>query len=72
MPAAPLYVKSISLLGVRTTTPAARRRFWDLVADGFRLPPGLVEEIPLSEAAAAQTKITTGDHLGHTVLTPER
>ncbi len=72
VPAAPLYVKSISLLGVRTTTPAARRRFWDLVADGFRLPPGLVEEMPLAEAAAAQRKITTGDHLGHTVLTPER
>ncbi len=70
VPAAPLYVRNISLLGVRTTTPAARRRFWDLVADGFRLPAGLIEALPLAEAATAQAKITTGDHLGHTVLTP--
>jgi D-arabinose 1-dehydrogenase-like Zn-dependent alcohol dehydrogenase len=70
VPAAPLYVKSISLLGVRTTTPQARGRFWDLVADGFRLPPGLIEEMPLEEAATAQAKIIAGNHLGHTLLTP--
>ena len=69
VPAAPLYVKSISLLGVRTTTPAARGRFWELVAGGFRLPAGLIEELPLEQAAAAQARITTGAHLGHTVLT---
>ena len=71
VPAAPLYVKSISLLGVRTTTPADRGRFWDLVADGFRLPPR-----PDRGAAAGakrrrrRRRSIAGTHLGHTLLTP--
>jgi L-gulonate 5-dehydrogenase len=69
VPAAPLYVKSISLLGVRTTTPADRRRLWQLVDDGFRLPAGSIEEMPLEQAAAAHTRIATGAQRGHTVLT---
>jgi D-arabinose 1-dehydrogenase-like Zn-dependent alcohol dehydrogenase len=68
VPAAPLYTKSISLLGVRTTTPADRRRFWDHVASGFRLPPGLVEEMPLQQAAEAHARIAAGAQLGHVVL----
>lgn len=69
VPAAPLYVKSISLLGVRTTTPRDDRRFWELVGDGFRLPPGLVHELPLEQVAEAHALISAGAHLGHTVLT---
>jgi L-gulonate 5-dehydrogenase len=69
VPAAPLYTKSISLLGVRTTTPADRRRFWELVDAGFRLPAGSVQELPLEQAAQAHAQITAGTHLGHTVLT---
>jgi len=69
VPAAPLYVKSISLLGVRTAAHAARDRFWTLVAEGFRHPPGLVREMPLERAAEAQATIAAGSHLGHTVLT---
>jgi L-gulonate 5-dehydrogenase len=71
VPAGPLYVKSVSLLGVRTAAHAVRGRFWQLVADGFRLPPGLIREMPLAEAAAAQEMIGGGAHLGHTVLTNE-
>jgi D-arabinose 1-dehydrogenase-like Zn-dependent alcohol dehydrogenase len=69
VPAAPLYVKSISLLGVRTTTPRGDRRFWQLVADGFRLPPALVHEMPLEAVADAHARIAAGTQLGHTVLT---
>jgi L-gulonate 5-dehydrogenase len=69
VPAAPLYVKSISLLGVRTTTPADRRRMWDLVAGGFRLPAGLIEELPLEDAAEAHARIQEGSQRGHLVLT---
>jgi L-gulonate 5-dehydrogenase len=69
VPAAPLYVKSISLLGVRTTTPADRRRLYQLVDDGFRLPAGSIEELPLEQAVEAHTRIASGAQRGHTVLT---
>lgn len=69
VPAGPLYVKSISLLGVRTTTPADRRRLWQLVDDGFRLPTGSIEELPLEQAVEAHNRIQTGTQRGHTVLT---
>ena len=70
-PAAPLYVKSISLLGVRTTTPADRRRLWDLVDAGFRLPDGSIAELPLEQAAEAHARIQSGAQHGHTLLTVE-
>ncbi|HVW45781.1 MAG TPA: alcohol dehydrogenase catalytic domain-containing protein [Solirubrobacterales bacterium] len=69
VPAGPLYVKSISLLGVRTTTPADRRRLWELVDAGFRLPLGSIAEMPLEEAAAAHALIRRGGQHGHTILT---
>lgn len=69
VPAVPLYVKSISLLGTRTSPQATDDRFWELVADGFRLPPDLVHELPLERAAEAHAQIAAGTQLGHTVLT---
>jgi L-gulonate 5-dehydrogenase len=69
VPAAPLYVKSISLLGVRTTTPADRRRLWELVDAGFRLPAGSIAELPLERAVEAHTRIQSGAQHGHTLLT---
>lgn len=69
VPAGPLYVKSISLLGVRTTTPRDDRRFWELVAAGFRLPAGLVHALPLERVAEAHAMIAAGTHRAHTVLT---
>ena len=69
VPAVPLYVKSISLLGTRTSARATDDRFWHLVADGFRLAPGLVHQLPLERAAEAHATIAAGNQLGHTVLT---
>jgi hypothetical protein len=40
-----------------------------MVADGLRLPDGLVHSLPLDQAAAAHAQITRGDAVGHTVLT---
>ena len=72
VPAAPLYMKSISLLGMRTARAADFAGFWELVAGGFRLPPGLVDELPLERAAEAHARIAAGEQLGHTVLTVAR
>ncbi len=69
VPAGPLYVKSISLLGVRTTTPADRRRLWELVDAGFRLPAASIAELPLERAAEAHARIQDGTQHGHTILT---
>ena len=68
IPAAPLYVRSISLLGVRTATARATLDFWDLVRGGFRLPAGLVHEGPLETAPAAHDAVINGSSAGHTVL----
>jgi D-arabinose 1-dehydrogenase-like Zn-dependent alcohol dehydrogenase len=69
VPAAPFYVRSMSLLGVRTTTPRDVAAFWALVSAGLRLPAGLVREMPLESAAEAHQQITNGGVIGHTVLT---
>ncbi|MBV9309272.1 MAG: alcohol dehydrogenase catalytic domain-containing protein [Solirubrobacterales bacterium] len=69
VPAAPFYVRSLSLLGVRTTTPRDIDQFWILVRGGLRLPAGLVHELPLERAASAHARISAGDAVGHTVLT---
>ena len=68
VPAGPLYLRSISLLGVRTATSAATGDFWRLVDDGFRLPPGLLHRRPLADAAAAHRAVTAGTAVGHVVL----
>ena len=57
------------LLGVRTTTPADRRRLWELVAAGFRLPAGSIAALPLEQAAEAHARIQSGGQRGHTLLT---
>jgi NADPH:quinone reductase-like Zn-dependent oxidoreductase len=69
VPAAPLYLRSISLLGARTATPRVEGLFWAMVRDGFRLPRGLVHEFPLTAAADAHARIASGASVGHTVLT---
>jgi NADPH:quinone reductase-like Zn-dependent oxidoreductase len=68
VPAQPFYVRSLSLLGVRTTNRPDIARFWQLVHEGLRLPPGLVNEFPLGEAAHAHAQISAGLSSGHTVL----
>lgn len=68
IPLVPLYVRSISLIGVRTATARATEDFWDLVREGFRLPDGLLHEVPLAAAARAHSAVIDGTALGHTVL----
>ncbi len=68
VPAAPLYLRSLSLLGVRTASAADIAGFWAMVQGGFRFPGGLVHELPLSAAAAAHDHIASGASVAHTVL----
>jgi D-arabinose 1-dehydrogenase-like Zn-dependent alcohol dehydrogenase len=68
IPAVPFYVRSLSLLGVRTTTRADIDEFWRLVDDGLRLPGGLVHQLPLRDAAVAHAQMSSGDSIAHNVL----
>ena len=68
VPGPQFYVRSLSLLGVRTTNREDIDRFWRLVGEGLRLPEGLVTEWPLDEAARAHAEITAGGVVGHSVL----
>ena len=68
VPAAPLYVRSIALIGVRTATAAVTREFWELVRSGFRVPAELLHEQPLHTAAAAHQAVQSGSSVGHTLL----
>lgn len=68
VPAQFLYFRSLSLLGVRTTSGPDIERFWALVQDGLRLPAGLVRERPLSAAADVHADVARGVNVGHTVL----
>jgi NADPH:quinone reductase-like Zn-dependent oxidoreductase len=68
VPAAPLYLRSISLIGVRTASARTTKDFWDLVREGFRLPPGLVHEEPLEAVSAVHDAVARGTAVGHTVL----
>jgi NADPH:quinone reductase-like Zn-dependent oxidoreductase len=68
VPAQAFYVRSLSLLGVRTASRRDTERFWALVQDGLRLPAHLVRELPLSAAADAHADVARGVTAGHTVL----
>lgn len=68
------YVKSLSIVGVRTESRATRARFWDEVAGGLRLPDEALEAMPLEDAAKAHRHVESGAKLGHLLLemTPGR
>ena len=68
IPGRSLYLKSQSVLGVRTTSVEDIRDFWDLVDEGFRLVPGLVQARPLEEAALVHHALSAGGHVGTMVL----
>jgi NADPH:quinone reductase-like Zn-dependent oxidoreductase len=68
VPVRPFYIRSQSLLGVRTTNREDMHRFWDQVHAGLRLPGDLVHERPLADARQAHADITAGLAVGHTVL----
>lgn len=71
VPLVPFYVRSISLVGVRTATAQTTRDFWALVREGFRLPDGLLHEMPIADAARAHEAVIAGSAVGHTVLVVE-
>ena len=68
VPLVPFYLRSISLVGVRTATAQTTRDFWELVREGFRLPDGLLHELPMSDAAKAHSAVISGSAAGHVVL----
>ena len=68
VPARSLYSHGISLIGLRSHTEPVTAEFWQLVRDGFRLPPGLLHEFPLEAAARTHEAIAEGTVTGHTVL----
>jgi L-gulonate 5-dehydrogenase len=68
VPARELYVRSITLIGVRSHTDAVTEEFWKLVRAGFRLPPGLLHEYPLDAAAQVHAAVEAGRTTGHTLL----
>ena len=68
VPAGPMYSRSISLIGVRSHTEAVTADFWQMVRDGFRLPPGLVHEYPLEAAPDTHEAVVNGSAMGHTIL----
>lgn len=68
VPAAPFYIRSLSLLGVRTTTLRDVGAFWELVHGGLRMPQGLIHELPLDDASVAHAQIAAGLSVAHTVL----
>jgi NADPH:quinone reductase-like Zn-dependent oxidoreductase len=69
VPAAMLYLRSLSLLGVRTATPRHVASFWREVSEGFRLPASLIEEFALEQAGAAHARVASGEAVGAVVLT---
>ena len=68
VPMRSLYTRGVSLIGLRSHTQPLTAEFWQLVRDGFRLPPGLLHEFPLEAAADAHEAIAEGAVTGHTVL----
>ena len=69
VPAGPLYIRSISLIGVRSCTLADTEAFWRLVDNGFRLPAGLIRAFPIEEAGEYTRLSRPGANMAHTVLT---
>jgi len=69
VPAGVLYFKSLLLQGVRTATRADAEAFWQLVDEGFRLPPGLIQTFPLEHAPETHARIAAAATVGHTILT---
>jgi D-arabinose 1-dehydrogenase-like Zn-dependent alcohol dehydrogenase len=70
VPARMLYTQSQSIRGVRSARQATIKRFWELVAGGFRLPAETFSSLPLEAAADAHRAVASSDKLGHLLLTP--
>lgn len=67
-PAAPLSIRSSSLLRPRAATSSDARCFWELVTVAFRIEPELVHEPPRESVFAADALIASGGRIADTVL----
>lgn len=64
-----LYLRSQSLIGVRTGNRDQVAALWRDVHDGFRLPDALVTTLPWEEAARAHADVEAHRAVGQLVLT---
>lgn len=68
VPAVPFYLRSLSLIGLRSPDQDAVKGFWDYVRQGFRLPDGLITVFDHRKAADAHRMVEAGNNVGHTIL----
>lgn len=64
----PFYLRSQSLIGVRTGNRAQMRALWDDVGEGFTLPDGLVSPVDWTDAPEAHRQVEAGTARGQIVL----
>lgn len=64
----PFYLRSQSLIGVRTGNRAQMTALWRDVADGFRPPPAQLHRFPWLDAAVAHTRVEQGTAHGQSIL----
>jgi NADPH:quinone reductase-like Zn-dependent oxidoreductase len=65
----PFYLRSQSLIGVRTGNRGQMAELWQDVANGFRPPASHIHAVPWLDAAAAHRRIEDGTAKGQCVLT---
>jgi len=69
VPAHALYVRSITLQGIRTANSSVVRDFWERVTKNkFRLPSSVIHEGTLDSVAKVHAEISAGHTVGHRVL----
>ena len=64
----PFYLRSQSLIGVRTGNRTQMEAFWKDVAAGFRLPGAMVRPTPWESASHVHRRVEDGTSLGQAVL----
>lgn len=64
----PFYLRSQSLIGVRTGNRHQMTALWDDVRAGFRPPASRMSVVPWTDAAAAHGQVEAGTAQGQTVL----
>ena len=64
----PFYLRSQSLIGVRTGNRAQMTAVWLDVRNGFRPPSGHVRRLPFADVSIAHTRIEAGTAHGQIVL----
>jgi NADPH:quinone reductase-like Zn-dependent oxidoreductase len=67
----PLYLRSQSIIGIRTGNRRHMAALWEDVGRGFRLRSSLVRPMPLAAAASAHRAVENGENRGQIVLIPD-